>query len=361
MKKVFLYLSVVAFAVSLPVATLAQYGGGGGGGYAPQTPPAVTPAPTAAGAPSTGTPVVLINGSADPAQVISSTEVRLGLPQTTGDQMAISNSLNFDNSSWVNYQNETDWTLTPGAGSKEVFVKFRDSSSGAFTSAYRGTSVLVLGDVAGSDSEVGAEPADSSIGSAGCALTPGRAYRATGSRGVYYVLSNCAKRMFMSAAVYFTYFNSWNDVIVTTEDRLNQVPDDAIRFMPWGPTFDPRYGAFVKVVDDPRVYLLLNGNKYWITSADVFNALYYRWEWIEDVDSRVLDRYASAGEVTDTTRHPEHTIIKYEGGPEVYRIENARKRHILNENVFTRLGYRFDRVANLPDGSFTYEDGESLE
>ena len=74
-------------------------------------------------------------------------------------------------------------------------------------------------------------------------------------------------------------------------------------------------------MNDPKVYLLLGNNKHWITSETVFTALKYSWNWIEDITQSLLDKYTAAGEVTDTTKHPNHTIVKYANSSNVYRLE----------------------------------------
>jgi len=176
----------------------------------------------------------------------------------------------------------------------------------------------------------------------------------------------CTKRPFSSAGKYFTYFTSWSAVQVVSETALKSIPNDVLGFMPQGPHYDPKYGALVKVVTDPKVYLLLGGNKQWITSETVFTALNYAWNWIEDVSQTLLDKYTSQGEITDTTKHPNYTLITYEDSPKVYRLEpdptdetNRVKRHIKDEATFTSLNFRWDRIVTVP-GSEVYEDGKEL-
>ena len=136
--------------------------------------------------------------------------------------------------------------------------------------------------------------------------------------------------------------------------------------MPYGPKYDPQYGALVKTVTDPKVYLLLNNNKYWITNETVFNTLNYQWNWIEDVDQRLLDKYTTKTEITNTSTHPNYTLIKYHNNPKVYRLEpdstdpnKQVKRYIPNETIFNQLNFRFDRVVTIDD-SESYEDGGEL-
>jgi hypothetical protein len=192
-----------------------------------------------------------------------------------------------------------------------------------------------------------------------CALTRDRAYKSPASSAVYYVDFDCKKRAFKNANIFFTYFDSWSNVKITTQTLLNRVPNHELGFMPLGPRYDPKYGALVKIVTDPKVYFLLNGKKYWIRSEVVFNALNYHWNWVEDIDSRLLDKYPSGGEIIDITHHLDGTIVKYAGNPEIYVIENNKKRHIPNEANFNERGYRWDRIVEIDDTE-VYEDAETF-
>lgn len=192
-----------------------------------------------------------------------------------------------------------------------------------------------------------------------CTLPVDHAYRAANSSAVYYVDLDCKKRPFKNAALFFTYFDSWSDVKMTGSKFLAAVPNHELGFMPLGPKYDPKYGALVKTVNDARVYFLLNGKKYWINSETVFNKLHYKWNWIEDIDERLLDKYPSGGEIKNTLRHLDGTIVKYVGSSKVYVLVNGKKRHIPNEASFNALGYRWDRIVTLSD-SETYQDEEEV-
>lgn len=199
-----------------------------------------------------------------------------------------------------------------------------------------------------------------------CALTELKAYKYPASPAVYYLTAQCTKRPFSRPQVFFTYFDSWNDVSLTTKEKLDSVGDDTLGFLPWGPKFDPQYGALVKIVTDPKVYLLLSDEKYWITSETVFTTLGYKWNWIEDIDTRLLDKYKVGAEINYTHRHPNFTLVKYADSPKVYRLEpdpndssKQVRRHIKNEKAFNELRYRWDRIVTVPKEE-TYTEGPQL-
>ncbi len=153
-----------------------------------------------------------------------------------------------------------------------------------------------------------------------CPVDTESVYKEPGAPGVYYVTKNCTRRAFTRAATYFTYFDDWSVVESIPKTTLESVPLDPLGFMPKGPKYDPKYGALVKIVTDPKVYLLLGDEKYWINSESVFTGLSYDWSWIEDIDYRLLDKYKTGSEITYTDHHPNFTLIKYENDPKVYQL-----------------------------------------
>jgi len=136
--------------------------------------------------------------------------------------------------------------------------------------------------------------------------------------------------------------------------------------MPWGPKYDPKYGALVKIVSDPKVYLLLGGGKYWVTAGEIFTGLKYSWNWGVEIDKKLLDKYITGSEINYTDHHPNYTLIKYAASTKIYRLEpdpadssKQVKRHIKNEAVFNALNFRWDRIVTISK-SEAYKDGEEL-
>lgn len=200
-----------------------------------------------------------------------------------------------------------------------------------------------------------------------CPLFMEKAYKSSASKAVYYITTDCTKRPFKNGPSFFTYFDSWSEVITTTKTILDSVANDLLGFTPAGPKYDPKYGALVKIVTDPKVYLLLGTEKYWIISESVFTGLKYDWKWVEDVDPGLLNKYSVGSEITYTDHHPNYTIIKYAGFANTYRLEpdpddysKQVKRWIKNEKVFNALKFRWDRIVTVPN-SEVYKDGKVMD
>ena len=327
-----------------------QTGGGGGGG---STVVDITP--------PTNTSISIASG------VISTTNVNvtLTLGATGASYMMINNSNNFTGSSWEAYVTTKSWTLTSGVGTKTVYVKFKDTSDNISTAVSDTIELLVSSTdvVPVPESTIPTTPPSTSVE---CSLTVGGVYKYVGNPAVYYITEDCTKRPFNNSKVFFTYFDSWSDVKIITKATINSISDDVLNFMPQGQKYDPKYGALVKIVKDPKVYLLLGTEKYWITSETVFNDLKYSWEWIEDVAPSLLDQYTIGSEINYTNRHPNYTIVKYTNDSKVYKLEPDPtdstmqvKRHIKDEATFNSLNFRWDRIVSISDSEI-YADGSIL-
>jgi len=283
----------------------------------------------------------------------NSHEINLYFYAENVQTVAISEDSNFLNASFVDYQPIMDWELSQSEGNKTLYVRLRSMDGG----------ILELSDSIILSSSNESKKDDNEIG---CSLDVNKPYKSLYNNAVYYITNNCTKRAFMRSDVFFTYFDSWDDVIVVSQGKLNLISNDKLGFIPWGPQYDPKYGALVKIVDDPKVYLLLGDNKYWITSEDVFGGLGYEWYWIEDVDSRLLDKYNIGTEITYTDHHPNYTLVKYKNSPKIYRLEpnpdnsgQQLKRWIVDEKTFLSLNFRWDRIVTItPDE--VYKSGDNL-
>ena len=340
--------SDLSSASNAATPTGAGSGGAGGGGSA-SSPPVLGAVP------------VSVDGDAAKSSQIAA----LKFSVSNAVQMAISENADFSGVAWESYSSTKKYTLSSGLGAKKIYVKFR-SASGE-TTAIKTVDITVISEATAEEKKTAEKStAVEKITTVTCSLAPGSAYKLKNSAAVFYITPDCAKRPFNKANVFFTYFTSWSDVKTVTAGELNNLKNDTLGFMPWGPKYDPKYGALVKIVSDPKVYLLLGDKKYWIISEDVFNALSYKWNWIEDIDEALLAKYQLGEEITDISKHPSYTLIKYKNSAKVYRLEpdpkdaaKQVKRYIKDEAAFNTLTFRWDRIVTI-DSKETYADGETL-
>jgi hypothetical protein len=108
-----------------------------------------------------------------------------------------------------------------------------------------------------------------------------------------------------------------------------------------------------------KVYVINGNEKFWIESADVFNKLGYKWNWIQEVESFVLNEYKEGKSIKSSRSHPNGTLIKYPDSHTVYLLENKKKRPFSSAESFIRNGYSWDRIIIISKKE-RYRTGEYL-
>jgi hypothetical protein len=106
----------------------------------------------------------------------------------------------------------------------------------------------------------------------------------------------------------------------------------------------------------PEIYRLEDNKLRWISSMDAFEHLGLTWKDVHVVDDEFLAQFEMD--------HPIHLVLKCEGSPHIYALENGQKRWIQDIETFTAEGYVWDDVQfvdcgylrNLPDGPSIPED-----
>jgi regulation of enolase protein 1 (concanavalin A-like superfamily) len=188
-------------------------------------------------------------------------------------------------------------------------------------------------------------------------------YKTPQSASVYYISEDCKKRPIKDPAVYFSHFSSWKEVRLTTAATLNRVPNHELSFLPWGPRRIYQNGSLIKTVDDPKVYLVLDGIRiYPIESETVFRGILgYQFNQIEDVTSNVIERYIVQPSITSVDSIPPTLIFKYPEDPKVYSLERSlttgelSKRYMESVSQIAQNNFRADRIATIPTARFFVE------
>ncbi len=104
------------------------------------------------------------------------------------------------------------------------------------------------------------------------------------------------------------------------------------------------------------IYVLEDNKLRWISSLEAFEFFNYRWEQVHVVDDRFLEKFEKG--------RPIHVLLKCEGSPHVYALENSQKRWIKDIPTFEAQGYVWedlksvtcDYLRSLPDGPPIPED-----
>lgn len=119
-------------------------------------------------------------------------------------------------------------------------------------------------------------------------------------------------------------------------------------------------GSLLKSANYPTVYIISLEKKRPLASAEVFSGLGYRWENIKVISQQELDQYETSMPVYGLP-HPDGSLIKFSDSPNIYLIDGGKKRLIPSAEVFLGKGYRFEMVVNV-DVSLrnAYVDGQQV-
>lgn len=100
----------------------------------------------------------------------------------------------------------------------------------------------------------------------------------------------------------------------------------------------------------PEIYVLENNRKRWISSLEAFKYNGFTWEQVRTVDQKFVERFPDGP--------PLHVLLKCAGSPHIYRIEAEKKRWIKDIATFKVEGHVWEDVRfiscpelrRIPDG-----------
>jgi hypothetical protein len=130
---------------------------------------------------------------------------------------------------------------------------------------------------------------------------------------------------------------------------INRHGTSLARIMPDTAALVIRDGLVLKG-SSPEIYVLEDDKLRWISSLDAFEFYGYHWEDVHIVDDGFLEKFE--------TGKPIHVLLKCQGSPHIYALENGQKRWIKDIPTFEAEGYVWDDVKlvsctylrDLPDG-----------
>jgi len=150
--------------------------------------------------------------------------------------------------------------------------------------------------IAPGSGEYGSSPLDGSEEEISVVLA-GQFVRAYGFPSIYYVDSGLGRRVFWDTNAFFTWADSWNNVVWVTDATLPT--------MAFGDAMLPKPGVvLVKVQSDPRVYVIGEdgaGNTIlrWVPSEDIAAALFGSdWaDYVIDVDATIFSKFGAGDDM----------------------------------------------------------------
>jgi hypothetical protein len=101
-----------------------------------------------------------------------------------------------------------------------------------------------------------------------------------------------------------------------------------------------RNGLLVKESNSTQIWVYRDNAFHWITSLDAFEHYGYRWQDVQMVEPGFVSRYDQG--------RPLYVLLKCDGSPHIYRLENGQKRWIVDLATFTGSGYVWPDVSSVP-------------
>jgi len=105
--------------------------------------------------------------------------------------------------------------------------------------------------------------------------------RAIGDERVFYLTESGMTRHIPSAEVFLSYGNKWEDVFEVSAKEISVY----------------EHNNLIRAQGDYKVYLLENGQKRWIKTAEDFNARKYNWSKIAPVNQTEINVYPLGTEI----------------------------------------------------------------
>jgi hypothetical protein len=180
-------------------------------------------------------------------------------------------------------------------------------------------------------------------------FSEGTLVRAKDSASVY-LITGGKKCLVPNDAIFSSWGYQWSKVVDDSNNNLSRYPEGlALKF---------RDGYLIKG-SGSKVYVISESKKRWITSGALFTGLGYQWNKINVISDSDLNSYSDGLDINNSYTHPMGTLIKYATYPQVFLLENGKRRHIANEATFLGLGYQWANIIIIPDWEY-YPDGVEI-
>lgn len=119
-------------------------------------------------------------------------------------------------------------------------------------------------------------------------------------------------------------------------------------------------GTILKSYKSPEVFLIEDGKKKWITSSAALISNGYSWDNLTYVNSNELDMFERGENIYARNLKPNGTLVRG-SGPKVYVIESGQKRWITSAGAFISGGYEWENVLSISETELdSYADGPNI-
>jgi hypothetical protein len=142
-------------------------------------------------------------------------------------------------------------------------------------------------------------------------------------------------------------------IVVLINVPLNTRGTALARSIPSSASLVIANGLVVKEATSPDIWVYRDGAFHWITSLDAFEHFGYRWQDVHIVEPGFLNQFEKGS--------PLYVLLKCDSSPHIYRLEEGKKRWIVDIPTFEAEGYVWQDVKFVPCEYLRgLPDGESI-
>ncbi len=261
--------------------------------------------------------------------------VTLNLFANGASEMMISTSAAFTGAQWEPYARTKSWTLTEGNGEKRVYIKYR-SAQGAATVPI--SAIITLAATEGAQPPTTPPPTEPSPQQ----LSEGSLVKARSSATVY-VYEGGTLRPILNADVFAGKKYQWSDIRLF--DSIGTFTIGSVVDYSDLPIAD---GMLVKASDSKVYLIYNNRKWWIQDGETFEGLGYQWRNVRVISDAKLAIYADGTAIINSITRHPDGTLIKYANSPKVYLLDQGKKRWITTEQDFRDRNYQFRDVVILP-------------
>lgn len=114
---------------------------------------------------------------------------------------------------------------------------------------------------------------------------------------------------------------------------------------------DPiKYGPDKSLLSDGiKIYLIQDGKKRWIPSGNLFTFLGYKWNKVKTAPTELVSYLES-----DFLTYPDGTLVKAENGSAIFLVDKGKLKPFLSAEIFTNLNYKWAKVSHISPAELAY-------
>lgn len=279
----------------------------------------------------------------DGAAKTTSRNIILSINAAYATEMMVSNDINFPGVIWETYNNTRAWVVTSGTGEKTVYVRFRDDSNNLSS---------IISAVINYEEVSGLQDRD-------LVVCP----KCTTQKGAVYMILGGKKHVFPHLNVYLSwgYPTDFSSVKTVTPTELAKYADGlAVPFRDgslFRGTAKSLYGYSASAV-----FVVSNGRLRPIKSSAIYQKLFNdsKWKLVTWVPDDLLSKfeYPLGTVVESAEKHPDGSLVKYEGDQKIYLVESGKKRWLSWRGLIDN-GYAKAPIITILSTE-TYEDAGAV-